>query len=148
MASKSKVCFFFQDVKISLANRTVLKKYIGSIFKKESKQLESLNYIFCSDKAMLELNRNYLKHDFYTDVITFDLSDSAAVRAEIYISIDRVRENSIKMGVSFRSELHRVIFHGLLHLCGYNDKSKTEKKKISEKEDFYLKRYSSGLVPG
>ena len=145
MPSSSKIFFFFQDVKASLANRTSLKKCIHTIFEKEGKKLESLNYIFCSDKDLLEINRKYLKHDFYTDIITFNLSETLAVRAEIYISIDRVRENARTLGISFKTELHRVIFHGALHLCGYNDKNQAEKKKIRIKEDHYLNIYNLRL---
>ena len=140
-SSKSKVYFFFQGAKANLANRTKLKKYIQLIFKKEGKQLESINYIFCSDKALLEINRQYLNHDFFTDIITFDLSESNKVRAEIYISVDRVKENALDLGVSIKSELHRVIFHGVLHLCGYKDKNSLEKEKIRAKEEFYLTGY-------
>ena len=140
--SQSKVCFFFQEVKISLANRTQLKKYIQSIFKKEGKELESINYIFCTDKAVLEINRQFLTHDFYTDIITFGLSEKRApIQAEIYISIDRVKDNARQLGVSFKSELHRVIFHGVLHLCGYKDKSKKETGEMRGKEEFYLAKY-------
>jgi len=146
MRSNSKVCFFFQDVKANLPHRALLMKYIRSVFKKEGKNLESLNYIFCTDRALLKINRKYLKHDFFTDIITFDLSEKDTVRAEIYISIDRVRENAKKLDVSIKSEFHRVIFHGLLHLCGYNDKTKAEKKKIREKEDYYLNKYSYWLT--
>ena len=140
--SQSKLCFFFPGVKFNLANRTQLKNYIQYVFKKEGEKLESLNYIFCTDKALLEINRQFLTHDFYTDIITFDLSDSDAVRAEIYISVDRVKENAIHLGVSFKSELHRVIFHGVLHLCGYKDKSKKETMEMRSKEAFYLKKYA------
>jgi rRNA maturation RNase YbeY len=143
MPSKSKICFFFQGVNVNLTNRSVLKKYIQFVFKKEGKKLESLNFIFCSDRALLEINRKYLKHNFYTDIITFDLSEKDAIQAEIYISADRVKENSLELGVSFKSELSRVIFHGVLHLCGYNDKTKAEKKIIREKEDLLLNKYNS-----
>jgi rRNA maturation RNase YbeY len=139
--STSKIYFFFQDVRINLANQTQLKHFIHSIFGKEGKRLECLNFIFCTDKALLEVNRQFLSHDFYTDIITFDLSDSHNVQAEIYISIDRVKENAAMLGVSFKSELHRVIFHGVLHLCGYKDKSKDQKNLIRGKEDFYLASY-------
>ena len=140
-SSKSKVYFFFQGAKANLANRTKLKKYIQLIFKKEGKRLESINYIFCSDKALLEINRQYLNHDFFTDIITFDLSESNKVRAEIYISVDRVKENALDLGVSIKSELHRVIFHGVLHLCGYKDKNRVEKEKMRAKEEFCLTGY-------
>lgn len=139
--SKSKVYFFFQEVKISLTRRTGLKKFIGSIFRKEGKKLKSINYIFCTDKALLEINRQFLSHDFYTDIITFDLSDSEEIQAEIYISVDRIRDNAAQLGTSFKSELHRVIFHGVLHLCGYKDKSQIDQAKMRKKEDLYLAYY-------
>jgi probable rRNA maturation factor len=140
-SSKSKICFFFQEVKPSLTNRTELKRYIRSVFKKEGKELGSINYIFCTDKALLEINRQFLSHDFYTDIITFELSETNVVQAEIYISVDRVKENAFQLGASFKSELHRVIFHGVLHLCGYKDKSKQKKNEMRGKEEFYLKKY-------
>jgi rRNA maturation RNase YbeY len=139
--SKSQVCFFSQGVKVSLANRTRLKRYIQSIFKEEGKKLASINYIFCTDKALLDINRQFLSHDFYTDIITFDLSDSSSVHAEVYISIDRVKDNVAHFGVSFKLELHRIIFHGALHLCGYRDKKRREIEEMRAKEDFYLKKY-------
>lgn len=139
--SKSKVCFFFQEVRFTLAQRAELKSFIQSIFKKEGKKLESINYIFVTDKALLDINRQFLQHDFYTDIITFDLSTSAEVQAEIYISVDRVRENASQLGVSFKSELHRVIFHGVLHLCGYKDKTKAESEKMRKMEEVYLKKF-------
>ena len=140
-SSKPKVCFFFQEVKISLSNRTQLKKQIQSVFKKEGKRLESINYIFCTDKTLLEINRRFLNHDFYTDIITFDLSESNSFRSDVYISVDRVRDNAIQLVSSFKSELRRVIFHGVLHLCGYKDKSRLEQKRMRQKEDFYLSLY-------
>jgi probable rRNA maturation factor len=141
MPSQSKVCFFYQGVKVTLQHRTRLKNYILSIFKKEGKKLLSINYIFCTDKALLEINRQFLSHDFYTDIITFDLSDANEVQAEIYISVDRVKDNAKKLGVSFKSEMHRVIFHGVLHLCGYKDKSKQDKEQMRRMENFYLSKY-------
>lgn len=124
-----------------LKERAQLKKFIPKIFKAEGKQFKTLSVIFCSDHYLLRLNRQYLKHNFYTDVIAFDLSDDQAVRAEIYISVDRVRENAKLNNCSTREELHRVIFHGVLHLCGYRDKSAGEKAIIRERESFYLTKY-------
>lgn len=143
MPSQSKVCFFFETRGFSLETRNRLKTQIESLFKKEGKKLESLNYIFCSDKRLLEINRQYLQHDFYTDIISFDLSAGHATMGEIYISIDRVRENARTLGVSFKSEIHRVIFHGALHLCGYGDKKKDEVVTMRKKEDYWLSRYFS-----
>jgi len=141
MPSESKVCFFFQAVTPVLPQRTKLKRYIHSILKTEGRKFESINFIFCTDKALLEINRQFLNHDFYTDIITFNLSETDSIRAEIYISDERVKENAKNLGFTITSELHRVIFHGVLHLCGYGDKTAAEKKKMREKEQFYLNRY-------
>lgn len=111
------------------------------MFKKEGKKLESINYIFSTDKAVLEINRQFLSHDFYTDIITFDLSESSSIKAEIYISIDRVKDNAVQMKIPFKQELLRVLFHGVLHLCGYKDKNKTETMQMREMENFYLSKY-------
>jgi probable rRNA maturation factor len=140
MAYSGKIKFFFSK-QVHLAERTRLKAFIEKIFRSERKPLFGLNYVFCSDKELLKINQDFLHHDFYTDIITFDLSEGPAIQGEIYISIERVRDNASKLGVSFKSELHRVIFHGALHLCGYRDKSKIEAKKMREKENFYLARH-------
>ncbi len=140
--SSSKVHLFSDSVKVSLEQKTNLKAFIESLFKKEKKKLESLNYIFCSDAQLLVINKDFLSHDDYTDIITFDLSEpGSGTTGEIYISIDRVRENAKLHSTTIKQELHRVIFHGALHLCGYRDKSSAEKTLMRSKEDFYLKRY-------
>lgn len=113
-----------------------------NLFRLEKKRLENLNVIFCTDDALLAINREFLNHDFYTDIITFPLSSKGqAVEAELYISVDRVRENAKKQDTRFSTELHRVLFHGCLHLTGYNDKSSQQIKKIREREDYYLRLY-------
>ena len=141
-SKKTKVRFFSHDIPTRLKNRTTLKHFIESIFKKELKNLDSINYIFCSDKAVLEINKKYLNHDFYTDVITFDLSqDNKAISAEVYISIERIRDNAKQLGSSIKSELHRVLFHAALHLCGYNDKRIKDKEIMRKKEDQLLTKY-------
>ena len=137
----TRIYFFFEQKNFSLENRSVLKNFIESIFKKERKRLFSINYIFCSDKRLLQINRQFLNHDFYTDIITFDLSQADSTQAEIYISIDRVRDNAKSLNTSFKSELHRVVFHGALHLCGFRDKTKGEKTKMREREGYYLNLY-------
>jgi rRNA maturation RNase YbeY len=137
------VRFFFPVGYITLKGRNRLKDYLLAVFKKEGKKVAFVNYVFCSDQYLLEINRNYLNHDYYTDIITFDLSDKkGALKAEIYISIDRIRENARKLGVSLKSELHRVIFHGSLHLCGYDDKTAKQQTAIRLKEDLHLKKYN------
>ena len=141
-SKKTKVHFFSHDIPTRLKNRTTLKHFIESIFKKELKNLDSINYIFCSDKAVLEINKKYLNHDFYTDVITFDLStDHKAICAEVYISIERIRDNSKKLGLTIKSEFHRVLFHAALHLCGYNDKKKKDEEVMRKKENELLAKY-------
>lgn len=134
---------FYFEKNISLRNRTQLKNFIQSVFKKEGKRLESLNYIFCSDKRLLEINRDFLNHDFYTDIITFDLTEKgkAGITAEVYISTDRVRDNAIQFNTSLTHELHRVIFHGVLHLCGYNDKGRAAETQMRKMEEKYLAAY-------
>ena len=144
MASRPKVYFFFDKKVNSLNNRTALKAFIESIFRKEKKRLSAINYVFCSDKRLLEINRQFLANDYYTDIVTFDLSEGEVTEAEVYISIDRVRDNALKLGISFHSELLRVIFHGALHLCGYHDKKRAEQQQMREKEDFYLNVYLAG----
>ena len=141
--SESKVYFFFEKKGFSLENRSALKNFICSLFKKEKTALESINYIFCSDKKLLEINKTYLKHDFYTDIISFDLSPGPQKVAEIYISIDRVREYAKELGVSFKNELHRVIFHGALHICGYKDKNKKDRETMRAKENIYLSAFGA-----
>lgn len=145
MATPSKVSFFFDHKSFTLQHRTALKLFIESIFKKEKRKLSTLNYIFVSDKRLLEINRQFLQHDYYTDIITFEMGAGASTEGEIYISIDRVRDNARQLGTSFKAELHRVIFHGALHLCGYGDKTPKEEALMRKKEDFYLNKYNQGL---
>ncbi len=134
---------FHQLTKVNLQNRKALKAFIPQLFKKEGKPFESLSYIFCTDNYLLEVNNNFLQHDFYTDIITFDLSPSktSPIIGEIYISVDRVKENAITHQTTFELELHRVIFHGALHLCGYKDKTKREASLMRDKEEDCLSMY-------
>jgi rRNA maturation RNase YbeY len=140
-ASKSKVYFFFQ-APVSLQDRVRLKKFIESIFKKEKKKIQSLNYVFCTDEKLLEINRQYLNHDYYTDIVSFELSKKEEpAEGDIYISIDRIRDNALSLGEPLYKELHRVIFHGALHLCGYKDKTRSQSLEMRNKEEEYLSRY-------
>ena len=119
-----------------------LKAAVASLMKDEGKSFVSLDYIFCSDEYLLEINQNFLNHDDLTDIITFDLSDNKEkLKGEIYISVERVLDNSLLFNSTFRDELARVVFHGALHLCGYNDKSKKEQFEIRGKEDYYLRKF-------
>ena len=127
---------------ISLAERTRLKRFLVALFKRERKALAELQYIFCSDAYLLEINRQFLHHDFYTDIITFDLSEKGQpTSGEIYISVDRVRDNAQNFDSSLKKELQRVIFHGALHLCGFKDKTPKEELEMRKMEEKYLALY-------
>lgn len=142
MPEGSSIEFFFQKKPVFLPNRTALKKFIVSMMKKEGRKLESLSFVFCSDQYLLGINNDFLSHNYYTDIISFDLSGpDNPLQGEIYISVDRVRDNAKTLKQSFRSELHRVIFHGVLHFCGYGDKKPAEVKEMRTREDYYLKKY-------
>ena len=131
--------YFFFETSVTLKDRAGIKNLIATVFKKEGVKLASLNYIFCTDKRLLKINQDFLKHDYYTDIITFELSPKGQpIEGEIYISIDRVRENATIQGASFKQELLRVILHGALHLCGFKDKTAAQIEQIRQKEDDFL----------
>jgi rRNA maturation RNase YbeY len=131
--------FFTEDSSVVLKNKSKLRDWFINTAKAEGNSIKELNYIFCSDAYLLEMNQSYLNHDTYTDIITFDNSETdGKVLGDIFISIDRIKENAKNFGVTESEELHRVMTHGLLHLLGYSDKSKTEKAKMTEKENHYL----------
>lgn len=146
MKRTNRIRFFYEYKAVTLQNREALKAFIESLFKKEKRVLGSLNYIFVSDEYLLQINRDHLQHNFYTDIITFDLSEGKEIEGEIYISVDRVKDNAKTLVQSFKRELHRVIFHGALHLCDYKDKSVMEVQEMRQKEEEYLKCYF-GKVP-
>ena len=131
--------FHFQKP-TSLLNRRLLKSFISDIFDKEEKKFGQIEFVFCDNAYLLGINQTFLKHDYFTDVVSFNLSDtgSSKIEGEIYISVDMVRENSVRFKVSFARELTRVIFHGILHLCGYDDVKQPDKLVMKKKENFYL----------
>jgi len=134
-----RIHFHFLYKGFSLTERGRLKLFISALFRKEGQPFITMDYIFCSDKALLEMNKTHLQHNYYTDIITFNLAEPGQpVVGEVYISIDRVRDNAQDFDQSFRQELHRVIFHGALHLCGYKDKTPKDIKLMREMEDKYL----------
>lgn len=135
------IIFSEADVKPVLKNKRQLKSKLVALCEAEGHSIGTLSYVFCSDGFLLELNLKFLGHDTFTDIITFDLSESASktIEGEIYISVDRVRENALKLKEPFERELSRVIYHGVLHLCGYKDKSKSDKQTMRGKEEYYLK---------
>lgn len=137
----SGIQFHSQLVKLSLKDRKRLKLFLAAIFKKEQQTLKSLHIIFCSDESLLSINKEFLKHNYYTDIITFNLGDKHNIEGEIYISLDRVKDNAVALQQNITTELHRVIFHGVLHLCGYKDKTTKEKNLMRKMEGKYLDLY-------
>lgn len=129
---------FFIETEFTLSSEQELQHWLIDVLLSEAKELGYLNFILLSDDALLEMNKNYLDHDYYTDVITFDLSNSDIISGEIYISIDRVIDNANELNKEVDDELHRVMVHGLLHLVGYDDKSPEDKELMTSKEDNYL----------
>jgi rRNA maturation RNase YbeY len=142
MREKNVVRFFYDCEPFSFADRNRLKQFIAKLFKKENYKLDSLYYIFCSDDVLRKMNKEFLNHPDYTDILTFPLSEKGMpIMGEIYISIDRIKDNSLIFNTYFNDELLRVIFHGALHLCNYNDHSSQEIKKMRERENHYLRLY-------
>jgi len=129
------ILFHSEDVDFALENETAIQSWIKQIINREAKELVQLNYVFCSDEYLHKINVEYLDHDTYTDIITFPLAIAPLIESDIFISIDRVKENATKFEVSFERELKRVLIHGVLHLCGYGDKTEAEAKLMRSKED-------------
>ncbi|MFL0206386.1 rRNA maturation RNase YbeY [Aquirufa sp. 2-AUSEE-184A6] len=133
--------FCTEDITFSLKEKLKHKAWLNEVAKQEGKKILELTYVFCSDEYLLQINQEYLNHDTLTDIVTFDNSeDPKKIEGDIFISIERVRENGNKLGTS-ETELERVMVHGLLHLLGYKDKKKEDKALMTQKEDFYIKQY-------
>lgn len=133
------IYFFVEEVNFILRDKNRIREWILNIILSNSYTLGQINYIFCSDNFLLQTNVKYLKHDTFTDIITFDTSENSnEISGDIFISIERVKENAKSYRVSFTNELHRVMIHGILHLLGYNDNTNDEKVIMREKEDYYL----------
>lgn len=134
-----KINFFTEDITYTLKQKTIIKKWIEATINEEGYKLQELNFILCSDEYLLRINQDFLQHDDYTDVITFDNSEELkTIVGDIFISIDRIKENAANFKSATLNELCRVIIHGTLHLLGYKDKTKKAKTLMTEKEDFYL----------
>lgn len=134
--------FFTEDIPFNLPKKLKRKQWLKSIALSESFLITELNYIFCSDDYLHQMNVDYLNHDTYTDIITFDNSEEEAkIEGDIFISVDRVRENAAKHNITEELELSRVISHGLFHLMGYKDKSKEEALKMRSKEEYAIELF-------
>jgi probable rRNA maturation factor len=135
----AKITFFTEDIQYILKHKTSIRNWIEATILAEGYQLQELNFILCSDDYLLRINQDYLQHDDYTDVITFDNSEELKmIVGDIFISLDRIKENAVNFRSTTLDELCRVMIHGILHLLGYKDKTKAAKTLMTEKEDFYL----------
>jgi len=133
------VNFFYEEIFFKLSHPRKTSQWIKNSVKREEKTIKSLNFIFCNDEHLRGINIQYLHHQTFTDIVTFDQSDDPSfLEGDIFISIDRVEDNSAKFKTSFDNELHRVIIHGVLHLIGYGDKTNRDRKLMRKKEDAYL----------
>ena len=139
----SSIHFFVEDINFVLKNKRKIQKVLAILSEKEGKELGEISYIFCSDNYLLKINKKSLNADYFTDGITCDYCVGNKISGDIYISIERVKENSKIFSQSFFNETLRVILHGALHLCGYKDKKPKEEKIMREKENFYLNEYSN-----
>lgn len=133
------ITFNNHNIQFSLKDKLFIKSFLARVFAEEGVVFKSVSYVFCTDEFLLKLNQEYLNHDTLTDILTFTLSNSSLpVVSEIYISVERVKENAEKLKVLFITELYRVMIHGILHLCGYTDQTKSKKANMRKKEDYYL----------
>jgi probable rRNA maturation factor len=141
VANKIPVFFFKENVQFRLNHSGDLKKWIENAARRHGYKVKALNYIFCSDNYLLKLNKQYLQHNYFTDIITFDNStEKKSIEADVFISVETVKANAEKFRTSFRDELHRVMIHGALHLVGYKDKKEKDILKMKEAEEHWLTR--------
>lgn len=142
------IVYFAEDVSFPKLKRRTTSGWVRKVILNEGKSLGDISFIFCSDEYLLEVNRKYLEHDYYTDIITFDYVEGKVISGDIFISVDRVGENAHVFSKTFSEELNRILIHGVLHLLGYKDKSKKEKELMTEKEDFYLNMLENSILGG
>lgn len=138
LRSKQTISFFIENLRYRLTDKNRIKRWITEACKEEGANISSLIFVFSDDEFLLQINKTYLRHNTFTDIITFDLSDDLSIDGEIYISLERVKENAKNFEVKFVDEIHRVMIHGVLHLIGYNDKTPSQQRKMKAKEDYYL----------
>jgi probable rRNA maturation factor len=133
------ISFRLQDVKFTLKDKQVLRNWVALVASNEGFSIAPINYVFCSDGHLLEMNKQFLNHNYFTDIITFDYTEGKHLSGDIFISIDRVADNAKTYKSTFECELHRVMIHGVLHLMGYKDKTPADEKKMRQKENAALK---------
>ena len=135
----SSIDFFFEDIQPFSIQNNHIHKYVNSLIFNELKELGDITVIFCSDEYLLKMNKQYLRHDYYTDIITFDYVDKEIISGDLFISFDRIIDNAKQFDIELIREVYRVVFHGILHLVGYNDKTNNGQKLMTKKENFYLR---------
>lgn len=135
------ITFQNQEIAFKLFKKTKIKQWIKIIIQGEKKKLGNVNFVFTTDEELLKINKQFLNHTTYTDIVTFDYCENLTINGDIIISIDRIKENAKKFKVDVEIEIRRVIIHGILHLCGYKDKSAKDAKLMRQKEDWSLKKY-------
>ena len=136
------ITFFSEDVQFQLTQVDTVCAWLQRVAQQEDKTIREINYIFCSDDFLRAINEQYLQHDYYTDIITFPYDDTEDIQGDLFISIDRVEDNSKTLQVPFLQELNRVMVHGLLHLAGYGDKTEAETVQMRERENFHLAHFA------
>lgn len=140
----TKIHFFAEEIEFTLPQKQKHREWLLNLAKEEGYQVRELNYIFCDDEYLHKINVEYLDHDTLTDIITFDNSEvQGKIEGDIFISVDRVKENAAQFQCTFDTEMRRVLAHGLLHLCGYKDKSEQEEQLMRHKESYYIEKIST-----
>jgi probable rRNA maturation factor len=132
------ITFHTEDIKFNIKNKRLLKSWIKDSIQNENHSVGDLTYVFCSDKYLLNMNKEHLSHDYYTDIITFNYNVEKHVSGDFFISVERVGDNASQQNNTLIDELHRVLIHGVLHLVGYNDKTDLQQAEMTSKEDYYL----------
>lgn len=130
--------YFYEDTNFIFKGKLLNNKWLRLVAESEIRRMGDVNIIFCSDNYILNVNQQYLQHDYFTDIITFDYCEGERLSGDLFISVDSVRENAVEYGTEFKDELNRVIVHGILHLIGYDDHSDEDIKVMRQKEDYYL----------
>jgi len=126
---------FNYETEFTLENEGAISNWISDVIKSENKKVGEINYIFCDDEYLLQINQEHLQHDFYTDIISFDYTVGNEINGDVFVSVERVKDNAVDFNVSFEEELKRVLVHGVLHYCGYKDKSEADVLLMRSKED-------------
>ena len=135
------ISFHCKDCQYRPANKSRIAEWLNKSVQHQKKSIGNISIVFCSDEHLLQINKQYLNHNYFTDIITFDYSTNNVISGDLFVSIDRLRDNAANLEINLQLEVRRVLVHGVLHLCGYNDKSPADKKLMTAKEDFYLARY-------